>query len=80
MQKSAKLCSTQFNYNNMQMLEVHTDEQCLCTCLKCPIKLFLFQSHASNQMYTVQDTLVGVYMYFEQILANQLWVPTQNNS
>lgn len=62
------------------MLEVHTDEQCSCTCLKCPIKLFLFQSHASNQMYTVQDTLVGVYMYFEQILANQLWVPTQNNS
>ena len=62
------------------MLEVHTDEQCSCTCLKCPIKHFLFQSHASNQMYTVQDTLVGVYMYFEQILANQLWVPTQNNS
>ena len=62
------------------MLEVHTDEQCSCTCLKCPIKLFLFKSHASNQMYTVQDTLVGVYMYFEQILANQLWVPTQNNS
>lgn len=80
MQKSAKLCSTQFNYNNMQMLEVHTDEQCSCTCLKCPIKLFLFQSCASNQMYTVQDTLLGVYMYFEQILANQLWVPTQNNS
>ena len=52
------------------MLEVHTDEQCSCTCLKCPIKLFLFQSHASNQMYTVQDTLVGVYMYFEQILAS----------
>ena len=62
------------------MLEVHTDEQCSCTCLKCPIKLFLFKSHVSNQMYTVQDTLVGVYMYFEQILANQLWVPTQNNS